>query len=289
VRGKNTKGMVIVLLLFAATLANAAPTIHHHYKSFDAPTRRTNSDSDSYTKIETLFVTGPLNSHLSDVAAELAKPPADFSISHTTSTGVKPLPQIPRTILMVLTGFICISLVRDRKTWLTILIGLIWIGQAGFNALPQLASHLISKKQINKRDFTNPTNLCQPVFSHRLRSDIEGTYYIGLLHHLAGIPAAKYSFLQIHESGLATQFHRLLKHPCASIQIPRNTVSSSLVEAELRQKHIPHRGKYPSAIIKFPSFRRSLTNYLNTNIEQFIYTLTKLVLISLIRGPPNPT
>jgi hypothetical protein len=280
--------MVTLLLLFAATLANAASTVRGHNESFDAPARPANSDSYSYAKFETLFVTGPADSRLANVAAEIVKPPADFSGSQAAAARVKSLPHIPGTLLMVLTGFICVSLVRDRKTWLTILIGLIWIGQAGFHVLPQLASHLMSKKQINKRDFSGVTNLCRPVYSHRLRSDIDGTYYIGLLHYLAGIPAAEESFLQIQESGLAAQFHRRFTHLRASIQTPLNGKSFASAKDELHtQKHSP-RKTHPSATIRLQSLFSRLTNYPAPSIEQTVYILSKLVLISLIRGPPNP-
>jgi hypothetical protein len=279
--------MVMLLLFFAATQAKAAPTIHHHYKSFDAPARRINSDSYSHTKLETLFVTGPANSHLANVAAELVKPPADLPSRQAPAANVKSLPQIPGTILMVLTGFICISLVRDRKTWLTILIGLIWLGQAGFNVLPQLASHLINKKQINKQDFSTVNNLCRPVFSDRLRSDIEGTYYIGLLHHLAGIPEAEVLFLHVQESGLAAQLHRRFSRPRASVTTPLHSKSFAQAKDELHTgKHFPRRTHQSATIRLQPLFSR-LIKSLDTCTEQTVYILSKFVLISVIRGPPN--
>jgi hypothetical protein len=247
VPSKNTKGMVILLSLAAATLTNAAPTICEHNRSLNAPTFSINSNAHTYTKLETLFVTGLVDPHMAKVAAELNKPPADFSSPQAPAAGVKSLPHIPGTLLMVLTGFICVSVVRDRKTWLTILIGLMCIGQAGFNVLPQLASHLISKKQIEKKNFSKVTHLCLPEYPYRLRSDIEGTYYIGLLRYLAGIP-----------------------------------------KAESRKEQLPSRTTHQPAIIAgLQSLRSRLTNCLDTSTEQSIYIISKFVLISVIRGPPN--
>jgi hypothetical protein len=75
------------------------------------------------------------------------------------------------------------------------LAGLLWLGQAGIQAVPQLALRL-SHRNHTEQQFS--TELTHPYYlenSNRLRSDIEGTQYIGLLHHLAGIPQDKMSFL----------------------------------------------------------------------------------------------
>ena len=61
-RSENTKGMVIVLLLFAATSAKAAPTLCMHNRSLDAFALSVNSDTHTYVKHETMFVTGPVDS-----------------------------------------------------------------------------------------------------------------------------------------------------------------------------------------------------------------------------------
>jgi len=63
-----------------------------------------------------------------------------------SSITVRTLPPIPRPFFMVLTGFICISLVRDRRAWLACLASLMWLGQVGLSSLPQFTDHLRSKK-----------------------------------------------------------------------------------------------------------------------------------------------
>jgi hypothetical protein len=138
---------------------------------------------------ETSQITEPCNSHLASIGAELLKPPADFTDS--PPVGAKSLPAVPAAVFMALTGFLCVSLVKDRKLWLAALAGLLRVGHAGFGALPQLAAHLVSKKQFEQQAAFNVTCLYEPEHPERLRSDIEGTQYVGLLHHLAGIPEAK--------------------------------------------------------------------------------------------------
>jgi hypothetical protein len=89
---------------------------------------------------------------------------------------------------MVLLGFMCVTLVRDRKTWVAVLAGLLWVGQTGIWALPDLTSR-IGQKINNSQpiepaladlysfgDSFNPAN-----YSEQIR-------YTGLLRHLEGIP-----------------------------------------------------------------------------------------------------
>ena len=132
---------------------------------------------------------GVHNWNLAGIADEILKPPAEVAVASTSHIGVTSLPAVPSAVLMVLTGFLCVSLVKDRKVWLAALAALLWAGQAGFSALPQLAHHIASRKQTEQFSPANLTCTPELLCSDRLRSDIEGTRYIGLLHHLAGIPA----------------------------------------------------------------------------------------------------
>jgi hypothetical protein len=141
-------------------------------------------------------VVGPIDAKLANLGKEFLQPPASFaSLRHTQGNYVKPLPAVPAAIFMVLSGFLCVSLVRDRRFWLAALAGLLWAGQIGIQALPQLALRL-SHRNHSQQQFS--AELAYPHYlenSNRLRSDIEGTQYIGLLRHLAGIPDAKSRYL----------------------------------------------------------------------------------------------
>jgi len=55
------------------------------------------------------------------------------------------LPAIPSGVALVLSGFFCVTLVRDRRSWLAVLAGVLWVGQIGFNSLPQISSRLCRK------------------------------------------------------------------------------------------------------------------------------------------------
>ena len=130
------------------------------------------------------------NPGLVQIAEELFKPPGAGVYGSLGGGRVTTLPGVPAAILLTLSGFIWISLVKDRKIWLAGVTALLWLGQAGLLAIPELAWHIASKKQI-RHQHAGHTGLPNKALGRRYRPrcDIEGTRYIGLLRYLAGIPA----------------------------------------------------------------------------------------------------
>jgi len=188
---------MVLLLLISVTATNAAPTTELSKDVFSVKAfpielewyTLFTLDRTSYLPQISQF-SEPYSSYLAEIAADFLKPPANLIESTVNSPlYTRPLPAIPKAALMVLVGFLCISLVKDRKLWLTILAALLWVPQSGLTALPQLAWHLRGK-QPEQQASLNLTYLYKFGQSSRLRSDIEGTRYIGLLHHLAGIPGS---------------------------------------------------------------------------------------------------
>jgi len=193
--GKRSKWLVVLLPLFVLTAANATPTVGNRNSNLVVSVVSPTSDAHIPVVADVTHTIESGNSHLAGVAVEFLKPPAAFTDSPALPVGAKSLPAVPGALLMVLTGFLCVSLVKDRKVWLAALAGLLWVGQTGIQAVPQLAlrlSHRNHTEQQLDAELTYPYYLEN---SNRLRSDIEGTQYIGLLHHLAGIPQATMSFL----------------------------------------------------------------------------------------------
>lgn len=156
----------------------------------------------------------PACTSLTYISKDFLKPPADSESLHgQKATYVKSLPAVPTTILMVLTGFFCISLVRDRRFWLAALAGILWAGQAGFQVFPNLAGCFAQKASSNHNTHSKLHVLCSHRNSSRLRSDFEGTSYIGLLYYLTGIPDSKSVFT---DSDVVLK-HFLFKLPCSKI------------------------------------------------------------------------
>ena len=188
----NIKLLIILLSLVAATAVSASPTMSDCNKNFVAGAVSEASDAPVLYIPEASQITEFSNSRLAAIGAEILEPPPDFTDFSTV--GAKTLPPVPPAFFMVLTGFLCVSLVKDRRVWLAALAGLLWAGQAGFQAIPQLASNI--SKHIQKKTTANIALLHQVEDLFRLRSDIEGTQCIGLLHHLAGIPAGTISSIR---------------------------------------------------------------------------------------------
>ena len=63
-----------------------------------------------------------------DAAVRLLEPPAGYA-GMSSSSHNQSLPPVPRSVLMVLAGFLCISLVQDRRLWLTAAASILSVGQ----------------------------------------------------------------------------------------------------------------------------------------------------------------
>lgn len=191
--GNNRKGLLVFLSLLVASAVSAAPIVTDNSRNFVTPALSVSADAHLLS-YEINLTNKFYNPGLASVAAELFKPPAIIDLP-SSNTSVKSLPAVPGTLFMVLAGFLCVSLVNDRRVWLTVLAGLLWLSQTGFAALPHLASHLLSKKQIQQSvaGGQSLTYISELDGSYRPRSDLDGTQYIGLLRHLAGIPATAQS------------------------------------------------------------------------------------------------
>jgi hypothetical protein len=282
VSGKNNKLLAILLSLVVATAVSAAPTMCDCNKNCDCNrnfvTAAVSPASDAHVTYvpETSQITVPSNSHLAAIGKEILKPPADFKDS--PPLGAKSLPPVPAALFMVLTGFLCVSLVKDRKVWLAVLVGLLWAGQAGFHVIPQLAAH-ISKKNIQRKSCFNAATLHQLEESCRLRSDIEGTQYIGLLRHLAGIPAGTISL------PLPT-FLTSLRAPFLSLRALRSNLNTSR-EYFVFARTKSNAGSPQFAITHFSSLLNPATICPAPRAEQYICFSPAFIFQQLPRGPPN--
>ena len=270
-----SKFLCIPLLLLAVSAANASLTITPQdaipttsLSTEDTPTRISCTCSDVYTYSDLCTcsnVTGPTNTRLANLGREFLQPPTS---STGLSNAVKSLPAVPGALFMVLTGFLCVSLVKDRRVWLTILAGLLWAGQAGVQALPQLALHLCHRTHTNQHFSARPTQFYLLEDTARARSDIEGTRYIGLLHHLAGIP---------HANSASNRCHTALI-----------TLSQCRQKVLGRAFSNPNKNTLPplSAIIPEQYSVNSQLACLASTAEQFICFSPAFIFAQLPRGPP---
>ena len=258
-----------MFLLFAASVANAAPTISNCNRNVTDCTVSSTLDVHTPVVSEVTRITEYGDSPLAAVAAEFLKPPAGFTdLAVSSPIHVKALPAVPGAIFMVLTGLLCVSLVKDRRIWLAALASLLWVGQAGIQAIPQLALHLCHRTHTNQHLSTRPTQFYLLEDTVRARSDIEGTRYIGLLHHLTGIPHANIASKRCHTALIAL--------------------------SQCRQKVLGRAFGYPnkntlpplSAIIPEQYSVNSQLACLASTAEQFICFSPAFIFAQLPRGPP---
>lgn len=123
------------------------------------------------------------------IGREILGPPIELSGQPVLPTRPKSMPAVPAGVFLVLVGFLCVSLVNDRKVWLASLAGMLWLGQTGLAAIPQAASHIISKKDAAHHWSDQDIVGWSADWRRRDRGDVDGTQYMALLRHLAGIPA----------------------------------------------------------------------------------------------------
>lgn len=136
------------------------------------------SDSLSPASPDIEQITAVCNSHLANIGAELLKPPGDSIDSPVPAVAATSLPAVPGALFMGLTGFLCVSLVKDRKLWMAALASLLWAGHIGKEMLVARYSQLVEHPGSNIEQLS-----LAPAYElknmNRLRSDIEGTKYIG--------------------------------------------------------------------------------------------------------------
>lgn len=263
--------LIILLLLVTATATKAGPTMNNYNESFAAGAVSPTSEAHISFVHKTSHIIEPSNALLANIGVELLKPPADFTDS--APVGAKILPPIPAALFMVLTGFLCVSLVKDRRLWLAALAGLLWAGQAGFHAIPQLAAYMSSQKHFQLKTPDNTVCLYRVEDCCRSRSDIEGTGYIGLLHRLAAIPAGTMS----------------LRLPASlpSLQAQRTNLIASrkrVVSARTRSSA----GALQFAIAHFSSLLDFVVVCPAARAEQYIHFSPASTFARLARGPPEP-
>ncbi len=165
-------------------------------------------------------------------------------------------PQV--AVFMVLIGFLCLSLVIDRRLRLAPLTTPLCLSQREFHSIPKFASK-ISKNYTRRKSLPETARLFPFVDFCRLRSDIEGTQYINLLHNLAGIPDKRIFLPHISKRTKLLQERN-------KTAVPQSTI------------------KHFSSLLLHPALIR-----MAPRAEQKISFSPGFIFVRLARGPPNLT
>lgn len=189
-RGHRENLFVLVFLLIAG-LSDFTLAVATVGESVFAPLGATFPVDQASLVIDPAVVSG---SSLAEIGTEIFKVPSaedaacNLASVIGVSSGHKTMPAVPAALTLVLTGFLCISLVRDRKTWLAAFVGLVCLGQFGISTLPKLADNLRAALRPGKVSSVASRHIADNAAGIRDRREIEGTRYIGLLKKLSGIP-----------------------------------------------------------------------------------------------------
>ena len=136
-RSRITKGLLLLFILPAA--AECAPTLVDRISSAVVGSAARSRVESIEFRLGTVSVAGGDYSPLAAVAVEFHKPSVRYPGASSPAIVTKSLPAVPGPLLMVVVGFVCVSVVRDRRTWLAVVTCLRWAGQSGFSLLPRVA------------------------------------------------------------------------------------------------------------------------------------------------------
>lgn len=122
-----------------------------------------------------------------DGAAVLERPVGSGESSVSSCVQARSLPGVPGSFFMVLTGFFCVSLIRDRRVWVAAVVGLLWLGQAGFGGLARVHSVLRIGKACEETA-GGAAHLFALLGDYCSCADAEDARYVCLLHRAGAIP-----------------------------------------------------------------------------------------------------
>jgi len=261
------KTFACLVVLFAASAVSAAPTIISSGAPFISP-----SNAHAAASVSCDVGSDIVCDQIGELAKTIFQPPG--TEDNPSASSNRYLPAVPPAIVMVLTGFLCVSLVRDRKVWVALLAGLFTIGQAGFNALPELSSRL--GRKIHNTRLIEPTLLATYVLDgdYCPESFNEQTRYTGLLHHLEGIPCRTSVFSRIKETVNASDLSSVAT---AKEEAKQSQTSNNAFRNNCVSQH---------AIISPLSSLNSRYDYLVRPTRWFICFIPAFIFSCLSRGPP---
>ena len=266
VRGRNTKGMVVLLLLLIATSINATPKISNCDKAFARQRLYPKPYLHAPAALETDRPFELYNVSRIAIGEEFHKPSVNFEDSPSPIYGVQSLPAVPRAAPVILSGIFHISPVHNLR--LVAFMILLWAAHTGFSRLPQMASPVRCNKSSRQFSHLYATGVNK---SERSSSSFsfKTSKYKGLLYFSFDINPRERNFLLPAPLFLPERTPRYLEAPSErSTQTKHCIVSSKLTLEE------------PS------NCPTQLIAYLLSQTKPFVSFSTESISAHLARGPP---
>lgn len=292
---RDGQRLTILLCLLIAASAQGIPTIRNCDTQFASchPYQ-----SPGPRDLPGLEVSEPFDGHdfpFSVAGAAVLEPRSGSGYpAAASSVRVRPLPAVPQTLLMVLAGFLCISLIRDRRAWLGAFVSLLWLGQAGFSVLPRVHSLLRSGKQVDP-SVSNSSFLFAPEGLYHLCAGTSDTRYTDLLRRVAAMPDGNWARFSLPM--FALPFEGRGAFGLGKSQVKRGSLGLHTVTCQQTQtlpaSREPSSGQGPvrmglhrSVPIASPGDLPQAAAYLALKPEWFACTSLGFVSAQLPRGPP---
>ncbi len=257
--------LAIVVVGSAAAAAPAVTVSNHHsfvtadssYMQFPQPP---SSDGENrQTWIHNGNFNEYHNSALADDGRQMLVPSRSLLDSTPfQQSSIRSLPALPGAILMGAIGFLAVTMVRDRKFWMSVFARLILLSQAGVQTVPKLTNRLargwlpVKRPRASATDLYNSDRSLWPVGS------FERTHYMGLLHRLAGSNDHGDDFINI-TPGINTG-DRVYRLTSDAAQLCSNALISLIHPAILENYYglslsLPYRAERPEPLKYFsPAF-----------------------------------
>ncbi len=272
VRGKKTKGLVIVLFLLMTTSLNASLINSIGGKQYPLCLDSKIYSESEYSNKRTIF-TGPYSSEYSNTYEEYNSKSVNYLFNSPLNVQGEALPPVPRTLVMVICGFICVSIIKDRKFWFRVLTGIIRTVHSGLSFFPYIASYLISRDHIRGKNEDVYDESCYQENGWYLQKDSKNKRYIGLLRRLAGIPK------HINVDNLdTTNFGKLKQHKTFLYKCYFCSYDSHKYDNSIRSYQKKNANLVPlSSILAICSAFKNKRNAGNSTI---------IIFACLARGPP---
>lgn len=269
VRGRNTNGMVVLLLLLIATSINATPKISNCNNAFAWQCLYPKQDLYAPADLETDHTFERYNLSLITIGEEFHKPSVNFEDSPSPISGVQSLPAVTRAVPMILTGMFRISPVKDHKLWLVAFMILLWAAHTGFSTLPQMASPVRCNKSSRQFSHLYATGVNTHELLLRLHS-CKTKKNKGLAYFSIDINRRERNFLLPAPLFLLGRTTRYLEAPSdRSTQTKHCIISSKLTLEEP---------------LNCPT---QLIAYLLSQTNPFVSFSTESISAHLARGPPD--
>jgi len=168
-------------LVTTTTPPSITPNVNHQF----VESKYTTDDLKRQSWASPFDLIKEQTSSLVKIGREIVHPSTSWLDSASPNSTTKSLPALPGAVFMAMIGFLSVTLVRDRKFWISVFVGLVLLSQMGVQTIPKLTARLIRAKLQKNQTMASVAKSGHLNHSLTLVKGYNRTFYVGLLHRLA--------------------------------------------------------------------------------------------------------